>query len=339
MIAELERLSLELDADLLKLSSEKSLEDFRLKYLVKKGIVQGFVERLRDVPKAEKPLVGKLLNEVRAKAESGWSSAKVLLEERSLGSATLDVTLPSRRMGRGSVHPISATLERALGVFAGLGFAVAEGPDIEDDAHCFSLLNFAEDHPARDMQDTFFVASDESSDIVLRTHTSSVQVRLMMSQKPPIRAVMPGRVYRNEAVSARSLAEFHQVEGLYVDKNVTFAQLKGTLVEFARAMYGKDLRYRFRPSFFPFTEPSAEMDITCYLCNGAGCRVCKNTGWLEILGCGMVHPNVLRNCGIDPEEYSGYAFGFGIERVTLLTTGIDDIRVLYENDVRVLGQF
>jgi len=339
MIEELERLSLELDADLSSLTSEKSLEDFRLKYLVKKGIIQGFVERLREVPKSEKPLVGKLLNEVRAKAENGWSSAKVLLENQSSASSSIDVTLPSRRMVRGTIHPINATLERAMGVFKTLGFAVAEGPDIEDDAHCFSMLNFADDHPARDMQDTFFVTSEHGSDIVLRTHTSSVQVRLMTNQKPPIRAVMPGRVYRNEAVSARSLAEFHQVEGLYVDKNVTFAQLKGTLVEFARAMYGKDLKFRFRPSYFPFTEPSAEMDITCYLCKGAGCRVCKFTGWLEILGCGMVHPNVLRNCGIDPEEYSGYAFGFGIERVTLLTTGIDDIRLLYENDVRVLGQF
>ncbi|HRI29944.1 MAG TPA: phenylalanine--tRNA ligase subunit alpha [Candidatus Kapabacteria bacterium] len=339
MIEQLETLSKELDAEIGMLNTEKALEEFRLKHLVKKGTLQQFVEQLREVPKADKPQVGKLLNSVRAKAEQAWTQAKELLEQQAQSSPSIDVTLPARKMRRGTVHPINATLERALGVFKTLGFAVAEGPDIEDDAHCFSMLNFADDHPARDMQDTFFVASEHSSDIVLRTHTSSVQVRLMTNQKPPIRAVMPGRVYRNEAVSARSLAEFHQVEGLYIDKNVTFAQLKGTLVEFARAMYGKDLKYRFRPSYFPFTEPSAEMDITCYLCKGAGCRVCKFTGWLEILGCGMVHPNVLRNCGIDPEEYSGYAFGFGIERVTLLTTGIDDIRLLYENDVRVLRQF
>lgn len=339
MIEELQTLSKILDSEIPTLTSEKAVEDFRLKHLVKKGTIQHFVEQLRHVAKEDKPAVGKLLNEVRQKAEQAWSQAKERLEQQQQTTPTIDVTLPSRKMNHGTVHPINQTLEKALSVFKKLGFDIAEGPDIEDDAHCFSMLNFADDHPARDMQDTFFLHPQHGKDLLLRTHTSSVQVRLMTTQKPPIRAVMPGRVYRNEAVSARSLAEFHQVEGLYVDKKVTFAQLKGTLIEFAKAMYGKDLKYRFRPSFFPFTEPSAEMDITCYLCNGKGCRVCKNTGWLEILGCGMVHPNVLLNCGIDPEEYSGYAFGFGIERVTLLTTGIDDIRLLYENDVRVLRQF
>lgn len=339
MIQELLTLSAELDKDIELLTDEKTVEAFRLKHLVKKGTIQGFVERLREVPKEEKPLVGKTLNEVRQKAESAWENAKERIESAQVATPSIDVTLPSRRQRRGSVHPITQTLDRALGVFRKLGFEVAEGPDIEDDAHNFGLLNFADDHPARDMQDTFFLNEQHGKDLLLRTHTSSVQIRLMTSQKPPIRAVMPGRVYRNEAVSARSLAEFHQVEGLYIDKNVTLAQLKGTLVAFAKEMYGKDLKYRFRPSYFPFTEPSAEMDITCYLCSGKGCRVCKHTGWLEILGCGMVHPNVLKNCGIDPDEYSGYAFGFGIERVTLLTTGIDDIRYLYENDVRVLRQF
>lgn len=339
MIQELLTLSAELDKDIELLTDEKAVEAFRLKHLVKKGTIQAFVERLREVPKEEKPLVGKTLNEVRQKAESAWEHAKERIESAQAATPSIDVTLPSRRQRRGSVHPITQTLDRALGVFRKLGFEVAEGPDIEDDAHNFGLLNFADDHPARDMQDTFFLNEQHGKDLLLRTHTSSVQIRLMTSQKPPIRAVMPGRVYRNEAVSARSLAEFHQVEGLYIDKNVTLAQLKGTLVAFAKEMYGKDLKYRFRPSYFPFTEPSAEMDITCYLCSGKGCRVCKHTGWLEILGCGMVHPNVLKNCGIDPDEYSGYAFGFGIERVTLLTTGIDDIRYLYENDVRVLRQF
>jgi phenylalanyl-tRNA synthetase alpha chain len=218
-----------------------------------------------------------------------------------------------------------------------MGFRVALGPDIEDDYHNFEALNFAPDHPARDMQDTFFVK--DRADVLLRTHTTPVQVRLLQSMKPPIRAIMPGRVYRNEAISARALAEFHQLDGIYVNKNVSFAELKGTMLSFARQMYGQDIKYRFRASFFPFTEPSAEMDITCFLCKGEGCRVCKQSGWLEVVGCGMIHPNVLRESGLDPEEYSGYAFGFGIERVTMLRTGIQDIRLLYENDIRVLEQF
>jgi phenylalanyl-tRNA synthetase alpha chain len=218
-----------------------------------------------------------------------------------------------------------------------MGFEVALGPDIEDDYHNFEALNFAPDHPARDMQDTFFVK--ERPNVLLRTHTTPVQVRLLQSMKPPIRAIMPGRVYRNEAISARALAEFHQLDGIYVDRNVSFAELKGTMLSFARQMYGNDIKYRFRASYFPFTEPSAEMDITCFLCKGEGCRVCKQSGWLEVVGCGMIHPNVLRESGLDPEEYSGYAFGFGIERVTMLRTGIQDIRLLYENDIRVLQQF
>ena len=224
-------------------------------------------------------------------------------------------------------------------IFIRMGFAVATGPDIEDDYHNFEALNFPPDHPARDMQDTFFVKHGDREDLLLRTHTSPVQIRLMQSQKPPIRAIMPGRVYRNEAITARALAEFYQVEGLYIDKGVTMAQLKGTLFEFARAYYGEGIRFRFRPSFFPFTEPSAEMDITCFLCEGKGCRVCKYSGWLEILGCGMVHPSVLAGCGIDPEEYSGYAFGMGIERTQMLAIGLDDIRLFYENDMRFLEQF
>lgn len=240
---------------------------------------------------------------------------------------------------RGSIHPISSLIREANRIFLQMGFTFAEGPLLESEWYNFDALNVPKDHPARDMQDTFFVKHDDRDDLLLRTHTSPVQIRLMKSQQPPIRAIMPGRVYRNEAVTARSLAEFHQVEGLYVDEGVSMAQLKGTLFEFARAYYGNDIKFRFRPSFFPFTEPSAEMDITCFLCDGKGCRVCKGSGWLEILGCGMVHPNVLENCGIDPEVYSGYAFGMGIERTQMLAIGLDDIRLFYENDVRMLEQF
>ncbi len=252
-------------------------------------------------------------------------------------TVSIDLTLPGRTRGKGTFHPVMVTLQEIVDIFVNMGFAVAEGPDIEDGFHNFDALNFAPDHPARDMQDTFFIKSDRET--LLRTHTSPVQIRVMQSQKPPIRSIMPGRVYRNEAINARSLAEFHQIEGLYIDKNVNFAELKATMMVFAKRMYGENSKFRFRPSYFPFTEPSAEMDISCYLCGGKGCRICKQSGWLEIVGCGMVHPNVLRAGGIDPEEYSGYAFGFGIERVALLRTGIDDIRLFYENDVRVLNQF
>ncbi len=228
-------------------------------------------------------------------------------------------------------------MEQMVNIFREMGFSVAEGPDVEDGYHNFDALNFPPDHPARDMQDTFFMKNGEN--LLLRTHTSPVQIRVMQGMKPPIRSIMPGRVYRNESINSRSLAEFHQIEGLYIDKNVSFSELKATMMVFARKMYGENSKFRFRPSFFPFTEPSAEMDISCFLCGGKGCRVCKHSGWLEIVGCGMVHPNVLRNGGIDPEIYSGYAFGFGIERVSLLKTGVDDIRLLYENDTRFLNQF
>jgi phenylalanyl-tRNA synthetase alpha chain len=230
-------------------------------------------------------------------------------------------------------------VDRLVEIFTSMGFDVAEGPDVEDDAHNFEHLNFAPDHPARDMQDTFFVDAPGRDDVLLRTHTSSVQVRVMQNMKPPIRCIMPGRVYRNEAVSARSLAEFHQIEGLYIDRGVSMADLKGTIMAFARRFYDANAEFRFRTSYFPFTEPSCEIDMSCFLCKGNGCRICKHSGWLEICGAGMVHPNVLRACGIDPDEYSGFAFGFGVERVVLMLTGIDDIRLLYENDVRVIGQF
>ena len=236
---------------------------------------------------------------------------------------------------KGTRHPITQTIEQMKSIFISMGFGIAYGPEIEDDYHNFEALNFAPHHPARDMQDTFFITED----IVLRTHTTPVQIRVMKSQKPPIRVIMPGRVYRNEAVSARSNYFFHQVDGLYVNKNVTFAELKGTLILFAKSFYGSNIKYRFRPSYFPFTEPSLEMDITCFLCAGKGCRICKQTGWLEVLGAGMVHPNVFRNCGYDPEELSGFAFGMGVDRISLLRYGVGDIRTFFENDIRFLNQF
>jgi phenylalanyl-tRNA synthetase alpha chain len=320
------------------IASAQDAEAFRLRHLVKKGTIQAVVEQLRSVPKEDKPEVGRVLNELRTLTESLFESAK----ERYASDARVkpfDVTLPGRDLRRGSIHPITQTMDRLIDIFGSMGFDVAEGPDIESDAHNFEYLNFAADHPARDMQDTFFVEANDRSDILLRTHTSSVQVRVMQQMTPPIRCIMPGRVYRNEAVSARSLAEFHQIEGLFIDKNVSMADLKGTIMAFARRFYDEHAEFRFRTSYFPFTEPSCEVDMSCFLCKGDGCRICKHSGWLEICGAGMVHPNVLRACGIDPDEYSGFAFGFGVERVVMMLTGIDDIRMLYENDIRVTGQF
>jgi phenylalanyl-tRNA synthetase alpha chain len=338
MIDSIQQLRNVIEQDLATIKDPASLEEFRLKHLVKKGTLQELIDQMRSVPKEEKPLIGKVLNELRTYVETHFSAAKEQIESKDTGIETIDVTLPGRIPTIGHVHPIRKTLDRIVDIFAGMGFSVAEGIDIEDDYHNYEALNFPADHPARDMQDTFFI-DDPEGDVMLRSHTSPVQIRMMKHHEPPIRSIMPGRVYRNEEVTARSLAEFHQIEGLYIDKGVTFADLKGTITSFAKQMYGNDSKFKFRPSYFPFTEPSAEVDINCYLCSGKGCKVCKYSGWLEICGCGMVHPNVLRNCGIDPEVYSGFAFGFGIERVTMLSTGINDIRALYENDMRVLRQF
>ncbi|HOK15240.1 MAG TPA: phenylalanine--tRNA ligase subunit alpha [Candidatus Kapabacteria bacterium] len=338
MLDEIVKLKQEMLEKLENIRTSKELEQFRLDYLVKKGPLHALFDRMKTVPPAEKPIIGKELNLCKKEVEDKFRLLKEQFDEQEISKATIDLTLPGRRNSKGTYHPIYQTLDKMVEIFVGMGFSVASGPDIEDEYHNFDALNFQPDHPARDMQDTFFIKSDRE-DILLRTHTSPVQIRVMQSQKPPIRTIMPGRVYRNEAISARSLAEFHQIEGLYIDRNVNFAELKATMMVFAKKMYGSDIKFRFRPSFFPFTEPSAEMDITCYLCGGKGCRVCKYSGWLEVVGCGMVHPNVLRNCGIDPEEYSGYAFGFGIERVTMPRVGIDDIRLLYENNYKFLKQF
>jgi phenylalanyl-tRNA synthetase alpha chain len=314
------------------------LEEFRLRFISKKGAVTDLFEQLKQMPKVEKQKVGKILNELKQFAETKFADAQLsITSSNKKDKQAIDFTLPPIPDKTGNLHPLTLTRNRIIEIFERLGFSVADGPEIEDDWHNFSALNFPPNHPAREMQDTFFI--EKNPEILLRTHTSNVQVRLMNQQKPPIRAIMPGRVYRNEAISARAHCFFHQVEGLYVDKNVGFADLKQTLYHFAKEMYGHDTKIRFRPSYFPFTEPSAEIDISCLICKGKGCNVCKHTGWVEIAGSGMVHPNVLRNCGIDPEEYTGFAFGMGIERVTMLRYQVNDLRLYSENDIRFLKQF
>lgn len=314
----------------------QALEQVRIKYLARKGQIALLFDQLRNIPSSQRPLVGKELNEVRNLVQSKFDDKRTSLEVFAKPkSSTEDLTLPGRRVWVGSKHPIIQTLDEIKRIFVNMGFRIAEGPEIEDDYHNFEALNFPPDHPVRDMQDTFFI----SENLLLRTHTTPVQIRIMETEQPPVRYIMPGRVYRNEAISARSYCLFHQVDGIYVDIGVTFSELKGTLVAFAKQFYGSSIKFRFRPSFFPFTEPSAEMDITCFLCSGRGCRVCKHTGWLEILGCGMVDPNVYKFVGYDPDKYTGYAFGMGIERITMLRYNIDDIRILFDNDVRFLKQF
>lgn len=319
------------------------LEQFRLKFLSRKGIVNDLFEAFKAMPPEEKKVFGKVMNEFKTIAENAYNSFKEKLEETEVSSSQeVDYTLPGEAYSTGSRHPVSLVLKEISDIFQRMGFTIANGPEIEDDWHNFSSLNFPMEHPARDMQDTFFVRKDPNKpedDLALRTHTSSVQIRLMENNKPPFRAIMPGRVFRNEAISARSHCIFHQVEGLYVDKDVSFADLKQTLYYFVQELFGVGTEVRFRPSYFPFTEPSAEMDIQCKNCGGKGCNICKYSGWVEILGCGMVDPNVLQNCGIDPNEYSGFAFGVGIERLAMNKFKIKDIRMFFENDVRLLSQF
>jgi len=317
--------------------TKDELEQFRLKYMSKKGIVAQLFEDFRNVAAENKKEYGVVLNTLKVKVQQIFDENKEKLESVGEKKSSLDLTMPGESVSMGSRHPISIVKNHIIEIFTRLGFTVAEGPEIEDDWHDFSALNFPDNHPARDMQDTFFIMKDP--DILLRTHTSTVQVRVMEHQKPPIRVLAPGRVFRNEAISARAHCIFHQVEGLYIDKNVSFADLKQTLMYFAKELFGENTQIRLRPSYFPFTEPSAEMDISCSLCGGKGCNVCKHTGWLEILGCGMVHPNVLENNKIDSKEYTGFAFGMGIERITMLKFGINDLRLYFENDLRFLRQF
>lgn len=312
-------------------------EELRIKYLGKKGIISAMFEEFRTIPNDQKKEVGKYLNILKNEAQEKINHLKSLASPVEEDDTGMDTSLPGKPINLGTRHPISIVRKEILDIFSRLGFPVAEGPEIEDDWHVFSSLNFPPEHPARDMQDTFFIEKDP--DILLRTHTSSIQVRVMENQKPPIRVVCPGRVFRNEAISARAHCIFHQIEGLYIDRDVSFADLRQTLLYFAREMFGQDVEIRLRPSYFPFTEPSAEMDVSCLLCGGKGCNVCKYTGWLEVLGCGMVDPNVLAYNKIDPNLYTGYAFGMGIERVAMLKYQVKDLRLYFENDLRFLRQF
>ena len=320
----------------LELKDEKEHEQFRLEYLSKKGIIQTLFFKLKEVPNDQKKILGQQINELKILANKIYDESKNNFSSNSTVENFEDLSKPVQLLKLGSRHPISIVKNKIIDVFLKIGFDISEGPEIEDDWHNFTALNLPEYHPARDMQDTFYISKDP--DWLLRTHTSSVQIRHMENNKPPIRTISPGRVYRNEDISARSHCFFHQIEGLYIDKNVSFVDLKQTLLHFTKELFGKN-KIRLRPSYFPFTEPSAELDIYWGLESETDHRITKGTGWLEILGCGMVDPNVLKNCGIDPEEYSGYAFGLGLERIAMLLYQIDDIRTLYENDVRFLNQF
>ena len=316
--------------------SNKDLENFRLKYLGKKGEINKLFKNFKSVPNESKKGFGQEINKLKKSVQDKVDAFKDSFK-LSKKSKNIDLTRPINIDGLGSRHPISLIRNQITSIFNTIGFSISQGPEMEDDWHNFSALNLPEEHPARDMQDTFFIQTNP--DILLRTHTSSVQVRYMEKNKPPIRTLSPGRVYRNEAVSARAHCFFHQVEGLYVDENVTFADLKQVLLYFAKEMFGEQTKIRLRPSYFPFTEPSAEVDVSCNICNEKGCNVCKNTGYLEILGCGMVDPAVLDNCGIDAKKYNGYAFGMGIERIAMLKYGVNDLRLFFENDIRFLKQF
>ena len=319
-------------------NSREELEALRLRFLSKKGLLTGLFTEMKNLAPDQRKAFGLKVNLLKNKAEDKFSELSSLFEAPVIQQdKNPDLTLPGEPMPYGTRHPVTIVRNEILSIFSRIGYSIAEGPEIEDDWHNFTALNFPPEHPARDMQDTFFM--DDEWGMALRTHTSSVQVRIMQSTKPPIRITAPGRVYRNEAISARAHCLFHQVEGLYIDENVSFADLKQTLLYFAREMFGEKSRIRLRPSYFPFTEPSAEMDVSCNICGGSGCNVCKQTGWLEIMGCGMVDPNVLENCGIDPGKYSGFAFGMGIERIAMLKYTIKDLRLFFENDIRFLAQF
>ena len=325
-----------------RLESSESLDmvnEIRVGVLGKKGSLKEILKGMKNVPPEERPKVGQMVNEVREQIEAAISEAQKTIErkvqEQRLAAETIDVTLPSKRLPKGHSHPNVIALKELERIFVGMGYEVIEGPEVERDYYNFEALNIPADHPAKDEQDTFYI----NGDILLRTQTSSTQIHAMESGKIPIRMIAPGRVYRSDAVDATHSPTFHQVEGLVVDKGVTFADLKGTLDEFAKKLFGAETKTRFRPHHFPFTEPSAEMDVSCFKCGGKGCSFCKGEGWIEILGCGMVHPHVLEICGIDPKEYSGFAFGVGLERIALLNYEIDDMRLLYENDVRFLKQF
>lgn len=339
MKEQLEAILAQAKEELCAVTSARELGDVRVKYLGKKGALTAIRKGLRDVAPEDRPAMGQLINDVCTQLENALTAQSEEIERQALAakleSEKLDVTMPGKPLTLGKKHPLNVVLDEFKEIFLGLGFSIAEGPEVELDHYNFEALNIPKDHPARDTQDTFYI----SDNVVLRTQTSGMQVRVMEKKKPPIRIIAPGRVYRSDAVDATHSPLFHQIEGLVVDKNIRMSDLKGILELFAKKLYGEDTVVRFRPHHFPFTEPSAEMDIQCYQCHGAGCRLCKGEGWIEILGCGMVHPHVLETCGIDPNEYSGYAFGIGLERMVMGRFKIDDIRLFYENDVRFLHQF
>lgn len=335
----LEKIKNQAIEELGEIGSVEALESFRVKYLGKKGSLTSVLKSMGSLSPDERPIVGQRANEVRAAIEEKLEEARVNLaqkfENMKLASETIDVTMPGRTAPLGKKHPLTTVLDDLKDIFIGMGYSIAEGPDVELDYYNFEALNLPPDHPARDTQDTFYI----NDSVLLRTQTSPVQIRYMEQHKPPIRIIAPGRVFRSDSVDATHSPVFHQIEGLVVDKGITMANLKGTLETFVHKLYGEDTRLRFRPHHFPFTEPSAEVDISCFNCGGKGCGVCKGEGWIEILGCGMVHPKVLKICGIDPDEYSGFAFGIGLERVALFRYGIDDMRLFFENDLRFLNQF
>ncbi len=323
-------------------SNADEIEALRLKYLSKKGEINAVMADFRTVPAEQKKEVGMKINELKQTALERLNALRDVLDNNENGSQDMDLTRTAYPINLGTRHPLTIVKNEIIDIFSRLGFTLADGPEVEDDLHVFTKMNFAADHPARDMQDTFFVEqnpNDVTKNILLRSHTSSVQARVMETSQPPIRIICPGRVYRNEAITARAHCFFHQIEGLYIDKNVSFTDLKQVLLTFAREMFGADTKIRLRPSYFPFTEPSAEMDISCHICGGKGCGFCKHTGWVEILGCGMVDPNVLELCGIDSKVYTGYAFGLGVERITNLKYQVSDLRMFSENDVRFLEEF
>jgi len=339
MKAELEQIRREAEQVLTRVTNLQELTNFRIEYLGKKGKLTQVLRGMGSLPSEERPKIGQLANDIRAFLEEEIEKKKKVLEEEALNQRlndeVIDVTMPGRRHHRGKLHPLNIVLNEIKDIFLGLGFEIAEGPEVEWDYYNFEALNIPKNHPARDTQDTFYITEN----ILLRTHTSPTQIRVMERQKPPIKIIVPGRVYRSDAVDATHSPIFHQVEGLVIDKNITMGDLKGVLDVFAKEMFGPQTKTQFRPHHFPFTEPSAEMDVTCTTCGGKGCRVCSYTGWIEILGAGMVHPKVLKYGGIDPDQYSGFAFGMGLDRITNLKYGIDDIRLLFENDMRFLGQF
>lgn len=323
-------------------SNAEEIEALRLKYLSKKGEINAVMADFRTVPAEQKKEVGMKINELKQTALERLNALRDALDNNENGSQDMDLTRTAYPINLGTRHPLTIVKNEIIDIFSRLGFTLADGPEVEDDLHVFTKMNFAADHPARDMQDTFFVEqnpNDVTKNILLRSHTSSVQARVMETSQPPIRIICPGRVYRNEAITARAHCFFHQIEGLYIDKNVSFTDLKQVLLTFSREMFGADTKIRLRPSYFPFTEPSAEMDISCHICGGKGCGFCKHTGWVEILGCGMVDPNVLELCGIDSKVYTGYAFGLGVERITNLKYQVSDLRMFSENDVRFLEEF